>query len=264
VIERRDTSGTVLLVEDTTEKHQLEAELAHADRLASLGRLAAGVAHEIGNPVTGIACLAQNLRDENDEPEVRQNVEQILEQTKRINAIVRSLVSFSHSGQESESHEPVNLRRCVDEAIQLVRLSRNGRSTECVNECSEDVFVMGVKQKLLQVFVNLLTNACQASRPEDRVMVATHTEPGWNEVRVQDHGSGIDPANIERVFDPFFTTKEPGEGTGLGLPLAYNIVREHDGHINISSPETGGTLVRIRFPAMDMLEPGATKAASES
>lgn len=245
---RRETSGTVLLVEDTTDKRQLEAELAHADRLASIGRLAAGVAHEIGNPVTGIACLAQNLRDESDDPEVRQNVNQILDQTHRINAIVRSLVSFSHGGRDLESTESVNVCECVEEAIQLVKLSRSGSRMECINDCDPGIHVEGIRQKLLQVFVNLLTNACQASGNEDPVIVSSRVEPRWVEIRVQDRGPGIDPDNIERVFDPFFTTKEPGEGTGLGLPLVYNIVKEHDGYIDISSPDTGGALVRIRFP----------------
>lgn len=246
---RRKSFGTVLLVEDMTDKHKLEAELAHTDRLASLGRLAAGVAHEIGNPVTGIACLAQNLRDESDIPDVKDNTSQILEQTRRISAIVKSLVSFSHGGQDLEDRQPVKLRECVDEAIHLVNLSRAGRMTECVNECEPTACVMGIQQKLLQVFVNLLTNACQASGEEDKVTVAAHTEDGWLEVTVRDQGTGIAPANIERVFDPFFTTKEPGEGTGLGLPLVYNIVREHDGYIEINCPDTGGTTVRMRFPS---------------
>ncbi len=244
----RETSGTVLLVEDTTDKHKLEAELAHADRLASLGRLAAGVAHEVGNPVTGIACLAQNLRDETDDPGIRDSVGQILDQTHRINAIVRSLVSFSYGGQEPESRETVNISECVDEAIQLVRLSRRGSSAHCVNECDPDVCIDGVRQKMLQVFVNLLTNACQASDGDQPVTVYARAEDGWVDIGVRDLGSGIEPDNIEKVFDPFFTTKEPGEGTGLGLPLVYNIVKDHEGHIDVSSPETGGTLVRMRIP----------------
>jgi signal transduction histidine kinase len=251
----------VLLVEDMTDERELEAELAHADRLASLGRLAAGVAHEIGNPVTGIACLAQNLRDESTEPEVKQNVSQILEQTKRINTIVRSLVSFSHGGQELESKSPVNLNECAEEAIQLVKLSHSGRKTECVNRCDPGTHVLGIRQKLLQVFVNLLTNACQASGDDDRVTITTEMEDGWVEVKVRDQGSGIDPANMDRVFDPFFTTKEPGQGTGLGLPLVYNIVKDHDGHIDISSPDTGGTVVRLRFPLVDIDKSGRAPSA---
>jgi signal transduction histidine kinase/Na+/proline symporter len=259
--DRKESSGTVLLVEDMTDERELEAELAHADRLASLGRLAAGVAHEIGNPVTGIACLAQNLRDESTEPEVKQNVSQILEQTKRINTIVRSLVSFSHGGQELESKSPVNLNECAEEAIQLVKLSHSGRKTECVNRCDPGTHVLGIRQKLLQVFVNLLTNACQASGDDDRVTITTEMEDGWVEVKVRDQGSGIDPANMDRVFDPFFTTKEPGQGTGLGLPLVYNIVKDHDGHIDISSPDTGGTVVRLRFPLVDIDKSGRAPSA---
>lgn len=255
-VNSKDSSGTVLLVEDMTGRRKLESELAHADRLASLGRLAAGVAHEIGNPVTGIACLAQNLREESEEPEVKQNVAQILEQTKRISGIVRSLVGFGHGGQEADEKAAVEVRECVDEAIQLVTWSQSGKNTECVNECDPGICIQGIRQKLLQVFVNLLTNACQASSEEDRVTVSMRTEPGWIEVRVLDHGQGIAPANIERVFDPFFTTKDPGEGTGLGLPLVYNIVKEHEGQVDIGSTRSGGTVVRMRFPAA----PGAGSA----
>lgn len=246
-----DSSGTVLLVEDMTEHRKLEAELAHADRLASLGRLAAGVAHEIGNPVTGIACLAQNLRDERpDEPEVQHNVTQILGQTKRINDIVRSLVSFSHGGQDLDHRDRINVRDCVDEAIQLVQLSRSEKRTRCFNHCDGSLEIEGDRQKMLQVFVNLLTNACQACGEDDRVTVSARLDDGRVEIRVQDEGHGIDPANMDRVFDPFFTTKEPGEGTGLGLPLVYNIVKEHGGYINIISPPGGGTVVRMLLTAL--------------
>jgi len=250
-----DSPGTVVLVEDMTENRKLEAELAHADRLASLGRLAAGVAHEVGNPVTGIACLAQNLRDEHPDAEVRRTVAEILEQTKRINGIVRSLVSFSHGGRDPDQREQIGVRACVDEAIALVKLSQSGKCTECVNQCEPGIVIEGAKQKLLQIFVNLLTNACQASGDDDRVTVSTRTEPGWVEIIVEDQGTGIDSANIDRVFDPFFTTKEPGEGTGLGLPLVYNIVKEHEGTIDINSPPGGGTIVRMRFPVVNVIQP---------
>ncbi|MDH5785557.1 MAG: PAS domain-containing protein, partial [Chromatiales bacterium] len=152
-------SGSVILIEDLTELHTLEEELTHSERLASIGRLAAGVAHEIGNPVTGIACLAQDLLQEPEEGEFRQQgLEQILEQTRRISNIVQSLVGFSHGGTlHDHTPEPVELCGCVEEALQLVRLSHSGKQLESRIDCPAPLEVSGDRQRLIQVFVNLLS-----------------------------------------------------------------------------------------------------------
>jgi C4-dicarboxylate-specific signal transduction histidine kinase len=117
----------VILVEDRTALQSLESELAHSERLASIGRLASGVAHEIGNPVTGIACLAQNLETETGDQEARITSRQIMEQTRRISEIVQSLVGFSHGGVINADARPVMVGACVDEAVRLVSLSREGK-----------------------------------------------------------------------------------------------------------------------------------------
>src|SRR5690606_15882257 len=150
--------GTVVLVEDLTELHVLESEVTHNDRLASIGRLAAGVAHEIGNPLTGIASLAQNLRFETDAAEQDACVRQILVQTRRISDIVQSLITFAHAGNDpSATREAVRLRECVDEAIHLVQLGREGRGIVCENHVPPDIEVHANAQRMLQVFVNLLS-----------------------------------------------------------------------------------------------------------
>ena len=244
----RAQTGSVVLVEDMTDTRVLEAELAHSERLASIGRLAAGVAHEIGNPVTGIACLAQNLRDENSDPEIRESVTQILEQTQRINAIVRSLVGFSHSGQRGEEGlSEFPLHACMEEAIRLVKLSDSGKQVTYRNLCNPGHALHGDRQRLMQVFVNVLTNACQASRPDSTVDVFSEAVDGWIDIKVRDCGCGIDPDELERGFEPFFTTKDPGEGTGLGLALSYRIVQDHGGHISVDSIRDKGTVVCIRL-----------------
>ncbi|MGE0080846.1 MAG: ATP-binding protein [Thiohalomonadaceae bacterium] len=243
--------GTVILVEDLTDLHTLEVELAHSDRLASIGRLAAGVAHEIGNPVTGIASLAQNVLMEPDNTElVEESLLLILEQTKRISNIVRSLVSFSHGGSATDHMPaPVPLRVCVDEAIRLVQLSRAGKELVFENHCAPEHEVFGDRQRLCQVFVNLLTNAADGSQPGDKVVVRSTESREFLEIQVEDHGSGIDEEYLDRVFEPFFTTKEPGAGTGLGLPLVYNIVQEHSGSISIYSAKGEGTCVTLKLPS---------------
>jgi len=242
--------GSVILIEDLTDLHTLEAELAHSERLASIGRLAAGVAHEVGNPVTGIACLAQNLLHEEEPAVIRESIEQILSQTRRISDIIHSLVSFSHSGAvRDHAPERVALRDSVDEAVRLVRLSRAGKQLTFHNRCHIDHLIHGDRPRLLQVLVNLLSNACDASAPGERITIESHHRGDAVEFTIQDHGSGISAAHLEEVFEPFFTTKAPGEGTGLGLPMVYNIVQEHSGSITLESEPGRGTRVTVRMPA---------------
>lgn len=243
--------GMVLLVEDRTDLETLEAELRHSERLASIGRLAAGVAHEIGNPLTGIASLAQNLDYDDTAERRRQTAEAILEQTRRISGIVESLLAFSHSGRPRRlERRPVALAPAIDEAIRLVRLGRSAKQVEFRNRCPRDLAVSGDAQLLQQVFVNLLTNAADASEAGDTVTVQAGAEgDGMIRLEFRDRGCGIDPEHAERVFDPFFTTKPVGQGTGLGLPLIHSIVTEHDGSIVLAPGRPRGTVVTLHLPA---------------
>lgn len=248
-------TGLVILVEDLTDLYTLEAELAHSERLASIGRLAAGVAHEIGNPLTGIASLAQNLRYETDSAPVRESIDQIQQQIQRISRIVQSLITFSHGGAPTDrAVAPLNLHDCVEEAVRLVRLSRAGKQVVCVNRCDPELTLYGDRQRLVQVFVNLLTNACDASRAGDTVEILSRPEGELLRIEVADQGTGIPAEFQERVFEPFFTTKGPGEGTGLGLPLVYNIVQDHGGTVALESAPGLGTRVILRLPlTLDVL-----------
>ena len=249
--------GVVILLEDLTETELLEEELTHSERLASIGRLAAGVAHEIGNPITGIACLAQNIRDETQNDELRIMARQIIEQTDRTSRIVQSLVNFAHSGSNKADHnsEVVTIEECVREAIALLSLDKNRKEIEYIVDCQPGLQVLGDSQRLLQVLVNLLNNAHDASPAGSRITVASRLVSGSVQLSVTDEGSG-NPEDIrEQIFDPFFTTKEPGEGTGLGLSLVYSIVENLDGHIDIISAsnrkENPGTRVILTFPCYD-------------
>ncbi|MEJ2343891.1 MAG: ATP-binding protein [Gammaproteobacteria bacterium] len=250
--------GTVLLIEDLTDLQTLEAELAHSERLASIGRLAAAVAHEIGNPVTGIACLAQNLREDCDTAPVQKDLDQILTQTARISEIVQALVNFSHGGTVSEHQAaPLCLKECIDDAIRLIRLCRSGKRAEIASECPADLTVFGDRQRLSQVFVNLLSNACDASQPGDRVEVVARVSTRGVAIEICDQGPGIPAELRQRVFEPFFTTKPPGEGTGLGLPMVYNIVQQHGGSVALQPAEQGGTRVEILLPNSVPARPAA-------
>lgn len=227
----------VILLEDVTETQLLEQELIHSERLASVGRLAAGVAHEIGNPITGIACLAQNLQYESENAETLEAAEQILSQTDRVSRIVHSLVSFSHSGQNKRSEfEAVNLRECAHEAIQLLSLQKDYNEVVFHNNIAPNAIVAGDSQHIIQVFINLLSNARDASPPQGRVMLDSSEDEYSIMFSVTDEGSGIPPDKMDQILEPFFTTKDPGEGTGLGLAMVYSIIEDHGGNLEIVSP----------------------------
>jgi signal transduction histidine kinase len=252
----RDAGGLAILVEDRTELETLEAGLTHSERLASIGRLAAGVAHEIGNPLTGIACLAQNLEAETDRELVLQSARDILSQTKRISSIVRSLLTFSHPENMSVGERAqFELRECAEEAIRLVRLSHRGKNVECANRCDAGLKIHGDRQRILQVLVNLLSNACDASQPGDQVAVGASGIDDTATIRIRDQGQGIPEHLQEHIFEPFFTTKNVGEGTGLGLSLVHNIVRDHDGSISVRSNAGWGTEITIRLPCEPKAQP---------
>ncbi len=248
------SAGVVLMVEDVTDTQTLEIELAHSERLASIGRLAAGVAHEIGNPVTGIACLTQNLREEDDPEIIAESLHDILEQTRRINAIVQTLLTFSHSGSHDlQNYSRFRLHDCINDAQRLVRLSHAAKGHQYRNHCPEDLVIEADRQRLAQVFVNLLNNASDASRPGGAIDI--HADLDGEEIRivVEDRGCGIPEELRDRIFEPFFTTKQPGEGTGLGLPLVYNIVQDHGGIITVDSAPDQGTRFVIRLPRYQTL-----------
>ena len=249
--------GSIILVEDQTETRLLEDELMHSERLASVGRLAAGVAHEIGNPVTGISSLAQNLKLETDEPDILDTADQIQQQTRRISTILQSLMNFARTGNHAHAnrYEPVHIRRCVDESINLLSLSDKGMGIRYVNDCPENLMILGDEQRLVQVFINLLANARDASPEGGEVRISGNQDGYSAMIDVTDEGTGIPAQQLDHIFEPFYTTKAPNQGTGLGLSLVYSIVEEHYGNIQVDSPaneETGrGTCVRIRLPAYE-------------
>ncbi|UYF99556.1 MULTISPECIES: ATP-binding protein [unclassified Halomonas] len=245
--------GSVILVEDHTEMKWLEEELVHAARLASIGQLAAGVAHEIGNPITGISSLAQNLRFDTDDPALLETADHIQTLTERVSKIVNSLVGFAHGGRQALAPpaEPVAPNQITDDALHLIHLARSGEDVTFENACPAALMVQGDRQRLTQVMVNLLGNARDACQTPGRVTVEAGEQNGLVWWRVTDDGEGIAPSVKDHLFEPFTTTKAPGEGTGLGLSVAYQIISEHQGRIECASPPSGqsrGTAITLWLP----------------
>ena len=250
--EMESPPGIAILIEDHSERYSLEEKLAHSERLASIGQLATGVAHEIGNPVTGIACLAQDLRADLDPETARDGLNQILTQTDRISRIVGSLSNYSHAGAPGEyPAQTIDIHQVIEEAINLVSLSPSGKQMRFDNHCESGILVCGFSQKLVQVFVNLLNNATDASEPGQAVTIESELTGSQVRIRITDNGSGIAEAHLPKIFEPFFTTKSVGEGTGLGLSLTYNIIQEHGGSISVSSIVDQGCQFDIVLPVTE-------------
>ena len=248
------SSSQVIVLEDVTELERLESQLAHNERLAALGRLAAGVAHEIGNPVTGIACLAQNLKAEYTDPDIIEASTLILTQTQRITNIVSSLVGFARTDAHASpsTYSAVNLHNVIAEAINLLQLS-GGKDYQFDNFCTDDILVRGNAQRLMQVFVNLLSNARDASPPKSHIIVDAHRNGHFIHIDIEDFGHGLPEGTIRAtLFEPFVTTKETGKGTGLGLALVHGIIGEHGGKIQLMDKadydQGRGVIVQMTLP----------------
>lgn len=243
--EQDDGKSQVILLEDQTETRLLEEQLFHSERLASIGQLAAGVAHEIGNPIMGIDMLAQELISGASDPDICDHARLIREQTEQVRRIVQSLVSYArhrHAAQPRDHFpdaEPVEIRVIVQESITLLQLSHKNSNIVFRNLCAGGLYVSGDRQKLQQVFINLLKNAADASDSGDPTsVICTSTSANSDKViiYVEDQGHGIPGPVQKKMFEPFFTTKEAGQGTGLGLALTWSIIEEHAGTIDVVSP----------------------------
>jgi len=255
-----DPSGSnraLLFVRDVTERRLQELQLMQAEKMSSIGVLAAGVAHEINNPLNSVAGYAEALlrrfRDAPDllaDPRLEEfhgylNV--IIREAYRCKGIIDSLLSFSRKSDGTV--DAVDVNRLVNEVLELVRhKARYDKVEICVDWCDELPPVAGDAAALRQVFLNLVMNAIQAIDGPGLVEISTGREGEMVVVRVRDNGCGIAPEAIDQVWNPFFTTKSVGQGLGLGLAVSYNIVKKHDGDVEVESEIGKGTCFSVRLP----------------
>lgn len=238
----------VLLVHDVSERAAMERALREKDRLAALGVLAAGVAHEVNTPITGISSYAQMLLADTPEDDPRHEILRKVErQTFRASRIVNNLLDFAR--KRSEEREPVDLVPVVEEALDLLgeRRSRRGVALE-LRLPGEPLTVLGSDGELQQVFTNLALNAIDAMDGGGTLTVEARAVDGLACVWVQDTGPGIPPEEVERIFEPFYSTKAAQGGTGLGLSISHDIVRQHGGGVHVASEPGRGTRFRVEIP----------------
>jgi signal transduction histidine kinase len=227
-------------------------EMVQSERLASLGTMLAGIAHEINNPLSNISTSAELLREENEDedPEQRRElIDQIISQTDRATRIIRTVLDFSR--EPRFERRSTNLLSTIREAVVLVRGEMPAHVSVEV-EVAPDLEVLADKAKLQQAFINVVTNAIDALRGSDRQgRIAVAARPAGErhvEIAFRDTGAGIPAHLLDRIFDPFFTTKEVGRGTGLGLYLTHQIVEQHAGTMRVESTVGEGTTITLRLP----------------
>ena len=245
--------GVVVLIEDVTDQQAMETQLIQSEKLAAVGQLVSGVAHELNNPLTSIAGLSEVLLEQKElGTKDRGHLRVIHEQAERAGRIVRNLLTFARQGPAERAR--VDLNDVIQRTVLLMRYDLTLRDIAIENHLGGGIpAVLGDRHALQQVMLNLLTNAAHAvsqNPPERRrvIRVATSFDDRVR-VRVADSGPGIADDVVPHLFTPFFTTKEPGHGTGLGLSISYSIIESHGGHITVERPSEGGAVFVIDLPA---------------
>jgi PAS domain S-box-containing protein len=238
--------GYVLVLEDITEKKKIEEELFRATKHASVGRLAAGVSHEIGNPLASISSLVQELLSEDGSSFVKGSLNTIHQHVNRIARIVRNLGDFARL--YPRQRVPTDLKDILQNTIDLVRFDRNFKKIEVRTDVLNTRPIKLDPDQMQQVFLNLLLNARDAMPDGGKLDISITESNNHVEMVFADTGMGIDMEVRDKVFDPFFTTKGPTRGTGLGLSICYSIVKDHGGTIEIESEKDRGTRFTIKIP----------------
>jgi PAS domain S-box-containing protein len=247
--------GTIVIVEDVTARVQLEEQLRISEKMASIGLLAAGVAHEVNTPLTGISSFTQMLLEGADPQDPRTRLlEKIERQTFRAAKIVNGLLTLSRPASADRSFVDVNIT--ITDVLALLEHQFETHRIRVRRDLGEvPAMVLGQEHKLQQVFLNLFLNARDAMPKGGWLSVSTRFEAGKVIAEVSDTGSGIPNEYLARIYDPFFTTKAIGQGTGLGLSITYGIVREHDGGIDCESVVGQGTKFILSFPGVQAERP---------
>jgi PAS domain S-box-containing protein len=260
--EQGNVASIVVVMSDISDAATLQAKLLHAEKMAAVGQLVAGVAHEVNNPLTAILGFADLLMENPEVPEsARKDLRVILQEAQRTKQIVQNLLSFAR--QMPPQPKPVQLNAILSRTVQLRAYDFHSRGVQVIEQLDPELpLVIGDAHQLQQVFLNILNNAYDAVRDTGRparIEIKTANLGGFVEISFRDNGYGI--SFPERIFDPFFTTKEIGKGTGLGLSICYGIVREHAGEILcFNNSEGQGATFVVRLPAVS--EAASTGAAA--
>jgi PAS domain S-box-containing protein len=266
--EKGNESATMAIYNDLKDKIKVEKELkmtqkqlAQSEKMASLGQLAAGVAHEINNPLTGVLFYASLLLERGDiDAGMREDLGYILEDANRCKSIVKSLLVYSRSAGSQKNI--VQLNDIINQSLTLIRDQKKFRNIIIKKDLSDEMLLIHADtSKLNQVLINLVINAADSMDGLGIITLTSYKEKAVKKVflEIKDTGEGIPHENLSKIFDPFFTTKEVGKSTGLGLSIVYGIIEEHGGKISVKKTGSKGTIFIIEFP---MCVPSETEGPS--
>jgi PAS domain S-box-containing protein len=239
--------GTIIVFEDITEKISLQQRLLTSEKLASIGLLSAGVAHEINTPLTGISSYIQMLQKKLTDTHYAQILEKVEAQTDRVARIIKNLLAFARNPSDTSFHR-VDIKESLEEILSLIDYKLKNMNIRLDLELNPIPPIHAQGERLQQVFINIILNALDAMPQGGTLGIRLTEGEGQAIVRISDTGAGIKPEHLTHIFDPFFTTKGIGKGTGLGLSISYAIVKEHDGHIQVASEIGKGSAFTITLP----------------
>ncbi|MEO6202582.1 MAG: ATP-binding protein, partial [Nitrospirales bacterium] len=242
---REPSAGLVL--RDTTEESILQDRVIQGEKLASLGVLSAGIGHELNNPLVGVIGLGEAIQEETNTEQIKEYARGIVQHGKRMASIVRDFTG--QSGKKlTEGQTLINLNELLEQSLTTVKDLFPSAPVDIQTHLGAIPPIQGKRLELGQAFTNIITNAFQSMKQGGKLDISTETSGHELEIRIQDTGTGIPPTHLPRVFDPFFTTKGQGEGSGLGLTVAYRIINKLGGHIRMESEESRGTTCFITLP----------------
>ncbi len=228
-------------------KEETQRQILQSEKLASIGRLAAGVAHEINNPLTGVLTFSHLLKERSKVDDDINDLDVIIQETKRVREIVRNLLDFAR--QSTPNKESINLNEIIRQLLKLVTSQKEFRKIKIEERYDDNLpEILVDKNQIQQVFLNLLMNAGEAIEEEGRITISTTHDDKFILVAIGDSGCGITDDALDKIFDPFYTTKPVGQGTGLGLSISYGIIQQHHGTIRCESSAGSGTTFTVALP----------------
>ena len=249
--EDKNIIGSVVIIRDVTSKKKLEQTLMKNEKLSALGRMLAGVTHEVNNPLANIIGHSELLKKLNDLDKIKNSNDIIYKESMRARDIVQRLLKFSRIGNSKLTKVHINL--LIQETMAVLNYNLKNKDIKIETDlCSNLPFIVGDPQQLQQVFINIITNAEQAmfisSVKNPVIKIKTITDVNGVHISIEDNGPGITDCNLDKIFDPFFTTKTESEGTGLGLSVSYGIIEKHNGHITAGNLPENGAVFHIILP----------------
>lgn len=251
--ENNEYSGRTVVISDATEMRKLQQQVDQSEKLAVIGQLAAGVAHEIGNPLASISSIVQILQRKTNNQFMSDQLINVRDNINRISKIVRELVDLSRPPSHDSLFTQIN--EVIKTAVGIVKYDKRVKKVEFKTSLDENLpMIKVVPDQIIQVFINILINSLDAIKGEGTIKVNSTFDSEYIYVSILDNGVGIQKEILEKIFDPFFTTKQVGKGTGLGLSVSYGIIKKFEGEIKVRSQKGEGSEFIIKIPYLKELE----------